>query len=373
MPGTRTGASSVARRAKELAAKSKRPASGKRKAITQPEDVAPQPASRTKAGKAGRGARAPVPAAANGTHAPETSVRASKRARIETPAALQLRAAKTKPAKTAKRAVKAAVAPTAGNADVSSAAAGKPPTSAASRKQAIRARAKAASLQPPPAALAHTEQVQPDKAVRGKKGRAVTQQESAAVAADAEQHPEPEQPAERDKAGTPATVPAGKPVAKRGRPRQGKSKGGKAPKAGARALADAAPLEPTDPAAAPEERTADAVEVAADSVPREAAAPEDADGDAAVVGATGHAIRTELHGGIVSGSDGHAVLANGHAHAPVSMPEASAHAAQLAGRAPVPRESIIRTRTGQILEQELAASRAALRGSALLPRALGDI
>ena len=80
-----------------------------------------------------------------------------------------------------------------------------------------------------------------------------------------------------------------------------------------------------------------------------------------MVGAVSHAARSGLNGAdgaIANDSSDMAVLANGSDEAAETALDTSAHAAHPNARAVVHRESIIRTRTGQALEQEIAATRA---------------
>ena len=368
MPGTRAGASSMPRQAKEPAAKGgKRPASTKRKADTQPEPMVTQPASRPRAGKEGRGTSAVASIAAKPAQAADTPIRASKRARIEKSATVQIikPSPKRRP-KAAKQVPKPAAAPAAkGKASAAAAVVSKAPTSAASRKQAIRAKARAASQQKPAAAPAKARQARPDPVGGRRKAKAASKKQFPTKTADAERPPAPEDGA------PPAEPPADELAAQPSRLSMGKRKGGRA--ATRTAAEDAPPAsaaaqsEPAGPASgrAAAEPVSPAAEPPADPSSEDAVAPEGADGNLSAVDAVIHGAKAELphgHGGPVEdgGGNGVPVLASGDEHQEATNPsDTGVGTAQHGSRAaPAHRESIIRTRTGQALELELAASRA---------------
>ena len=356
----------MARQAKEPAAKAKRPASTKkRKAETQPEPTAAQPASRTKAGKKGRGTKATPQAA---PEVVDTPIRASKRARIEKPPTVQLIKPPPKQSKAAKRTPKPAAAPASGKASASIAAVSKAPTSAASRKQAIRAKARAASEQKPAAAPAKPKKAQREPVAAPRKGKAATKKQSTAAAADAEQRrPESERAAAQDAAGPAAAAPLVEPVVQPSRVSKAKRKGGKASTRLAAGEAPPAPVaaqsEPAGPAsdAAQTEAAVLDAEPTAEPMAEHADAPEGADGDAAAADAGTDATQAELpagHEGLTDAGDGVHVLADDDEHE-AGLPDAGASAGEHGGQLPAAhRKSIIRTRTGQVLELELAATRA---------------
>ena len=362
MPGPRRRAAPGPQPSKGPAAKGKQPVSRKRKADTQPEPIVQQPVSRPKGGKAARvPATAAPPPVANGAHLVGTATRASKRARVETSAAAEVAeaaAAKRKPppaAASAKGRVKTAAK---ANGKGKASAAGKASVSAASRKQAIRAEAKAASRQQPDATVSASEQLQPDP-VSQCKAKAGSKRKPAAASSDADQV-QPEErvaaAAEPDPASVAVTAaPTQLSRGKRKGKKAGKAKAAKAEAHPADVSALVVPAEKSLEAAASSEQAA---VVSTAEVPAQPSSQERLLQVAAVTDeAAAHgeealhtkAAGTAAHPDHANGDADVAMLANGHAPVSVSGPRANGM-----------RESIIRTRTGQALEKELADARARL-------------